>query len=89
MGYKQPRHMSIPYTLAKGIRQCHEVTCNKIESKPPSFSDITRKNGHHTRWMKGLCSICGEWCEMITQEHAHRHGFKNADEMARAGIVKQ
>jgi hypothetical protein len=25
---------------------------------------------------------------MITQEHAETHGFKNADEMAKSGIVK-
>jgi hypothetical protein len=83
--------MSIPYTLAKGIRQCHDVSCNKIEGrpqKPEALASIRRKTKHHTRWTPGICSICGEWCDMITQEHAHSHGFKNADAMARAGIVK-
>ena len=91
MGYKQPRFMHIPDTMAKGIRQCHEVSCNKIESrpkKPEALATITRKTKNHTRWTPGICSICGEWCEMITQKHAHGHGFKNADEMAKAGIVK-
>ena len=37
-----------------------------------------------SRWSSGICSICGVWVNMITQEH----GFKNADEMAKAGIVK-
>ena len=40
------------------------------------------------RWSSGICSICGVWVNMITQEHAEAHGFKNADEMAKAGIVK-
>lgn len=41
-----------------------------------------------SRWNSGVCSICGEWVECITQEHAKKHGFKNADEMAQKGIVK-
>ncbi len=91
MSYKKPRHMHIPYMMAKGIRRCHEVSCNKIESrpqKPEALAGVRRKTKHHTRWTPGVCSICGEWCDMITQEHAHRHGFQDADEMAQAGVVK-
>ena len=32
-------------------------------------------------------TICGEWSTYISQDHAHRHGYKNADEMARAGVM--
>jgi len=38
--------------------------------------------------MNCTCSLCGKWVEMITQEHAKEHGFKNADEMAKAGVIK-
>ena len=41
-----------------------------------------------SRWNSGVCSICGKWVECITQEHAKEHGYRNADEMARAGVVK-
>ena len=41
-----------------------------------------------SRWNSGVCSICGKWVECITQAHAKEHGYKNADEMARAGVVK-
>ncbi|WP_197020740.1 hypothetical protein [Selenomonas sp. AE3005] len=41
-----------------------------------------------SRWSSGICSICGVWVNMNTQEHAEGHGFKNADKMAKAGVVK-
>ncbi len=41
-----------------------------------------------SRWDSGVCSICGKWVECITQEHAKEHGYKNADEMAKAGVIK-
>ena len=41
-----------------------------------------------SRWDSGVCSICGKWVEGITQEHAKEHGYKNADEMAKAGVIK-
>ena len=53
-----------------------ETRAKKARKKSPS------------RWSSGICSICGVWVNMITQEHAGAHGFKNADEMAKAGIVK-
>ena len=31
---------------------------------------------------------CNIQCGMITQEHAKEHGFKNADEMVKAGVIK-
>ena len=40
------------------------------------------------RWSSEICSICGVWVNRITQEHAEAHGFKNADGMTKAGIVK-
>ena len=49
---------------------------------------LVKNNNVRSRWDSGICSLCGKWVEMITQEHAKEHGFKNADEMAKAGIVK-
>ena len=91
METRKARNFHIPYSMVKGIRRCHEMSCNRIEgdqAKPSPLANITMKTKTPTRWHRGVCSICGEWCEMITNEHAHRHGFKDADEMARAGVVK-
>jgi len=49
---------------------------------------LVKNNNVRSRWNSGICSLCGKWVEMITQEHAKEHGFKNADEMAREGVVK-
>lgn len=49
---------------------------------------LVKNNNVRSRWNSGICSLCGKWVEMITQEHAKEYGFKNADEMARAGVVK-
>jgi len=56
-----------------------------METRPEKSrkADWARKKSP-SRWSSGICSICGVWVNMITQEH----GFKNADEMAKAGIVK-
>jgi hypothetical protein len=55
---------------------------------PPGYRAYAIRSKRPSRYRCGICNICGEWVEMITQEHAHRHGFKNADEMAQAGVVK-
>lgn len=47
-----------------------------------------KNSKNKSRWDSGVCSICGQWIECITQEHAKEHGYKNADEMAKAGVVK-
>ena len=41
-----------------------------------------------SRWRAGICSICGEYMTYISQDHAHRHGFDSADEMAKAGVMR-
>lgn len=57
-----------------------------MENKPDKLTGIrlAKNNNVKSRWNSGICSLCGKWCEMITQEH----GFKNADEMAKAGVIK-
>ena len=54
----------------------------RYEKRPMVF---TKK--HRSRWQDGVCKICGEHFECITHEHAHRHGFANADEMAKSDAV--
>ena len=62
----------------------------KMKSKSQNFKKISlgKNSKVKSRWNSGICSLCGKWVEMITQEHAREHGFKDADEMARAGVVK-
>ena len=54
------------------------------EKKP-----IVLKQKRPTRWRRCVCDICGKYEPYISQDHAHSHGFKNANEMAQAGVVKR
>ena len=65
-----------------------ERMATKYYLDKPGYKAYTMRSKKPSKFRCGICSICGEWVEMITQDHAHRHGFKNADEMARAGVVK-
>lgn len=60
----------------------------KRYTDPKPYMAYTFRAKNPSKFRCGICSICGEWVEMITEEHAHRHGFKNATEMAQAGVVK-
>lgn len=51
--------------------------------KPP----IKLKRRDVTKWRAGVCRICGEYCQCITNEHAVSHGFQDADAMAKAGVM--
>ena len=59
-------------------------------SKPSDMPRLDRAAGakRKSRWNSGVCSLCGKWVECITQEHAKERGYKNADEMAKDGVVK-
>lgn len=39
-------------------------------------------------WTAGRCRICGECYEVLTNYHAERHGFKDKEEMIKAGAVE-
>lgn len=75
----------------KIVNRCHDISCNEIlrqdRFKPSPLCSITMKVKKRTKYTSGICNICGEWCDMITEEHARKHGFKNADDMAKAGVV--
>ena len=94
MGVKRMRTAKPSQWADKDIRRWHNVACEvaerdiKEKDKPMAFIGITMKTKHPTRFTSGVCRICGEWVEMITQDHAHRHGFKNADEMAKQGVIR-
>lgn len=46
------------------------------------------KNKAALAWTAGRCKICGECYEVLTNYHAERHGFKNKEEMIKAGAVE-
>ena len=58
-----------------------------IENATKDWHAPLPEQKHVTRWRAGTCTICGEWSTYISQDHAHRHGYKNADEMAHAGVM--
>lgn len=70
-------------------KQITKATCEMIEednkraAKQPILLPVKKRS----RWQSGICKICGEYFDCITNEHAHRHGFKNADAMAKSNIV--
>ena len=71
----------------------NKVTTNNVgeigkQSDKLNGIRLAKNNKVKSRWNSGICSLCGKWCEMITQEHAKEHGFKDAGEMAKAGVIK-
>lgn len=69
-------------TITKAVCEMIEQD-NRKEEKPPILLPVKKRS----RWQSGICKICGEYFDCITNEHAHRHGFKNADEMAKSDAV--
>ena len=43
---------------------------------------------HLTRWTPGYCKLCRAGYEVITCDHAKKHGFSTPEEMAKSDIVK-
>lgn len=70
-------------------RKIAATVCEMIErdrknrGKQPILLPVKKRS----RWQSGICKICGEYFDCITNEHARRHGFKNADEMAKSDAV--
>lgn len=42
-----------------------------MENKPDKLTGIrlAKNNNVKSRWNSGICSLCGKWVEMITQDH--------------------
>lgn len=72
----------------RGRREIGLTLCDMIERDRHRHPALIIRQTHTTRWRAGICSICGEYSSFVSQEHAHRHGFKDADEMAKSGVVK-
>lgn len=68
-------------------RHVAQIVCGEIENATKDWHAPLPEQKHVTRWRAGTCTICGEWSTYISQDHAHRHGYKNADEMAHAGVM--
>lgn len=66
------------------VMQCEMIERdNHLKEKKPVVLAVKKRS----RRQSGICKICGEYFDCITQGHAHKHGFKNADEMAQSDAV--
>ena len=65
-------------------KKCAQIDKENQRHKQP----MRLRSKQHTRWTPGVCKLCGKYFEMITQDHAHEHGFSSPDEMAKAGVVE-
>jgi hypothetical protein len=74
-----------PKSVDKKVRECHDVSCGMIEweNRKPTMTMPQPK--HITRWCSGVCKICHEHMDMLTNYHASTHGYKSADEMVKDG----
>ena len=60
---------------------------NNSSHRQVIVSGFTNK-GHLSRWTPGYCKICRAGYEVITCDHAKKHGFSTPEEMAKSDIVK-
>ena len=65
------------------FQKLQEEVIRKNKGKKPVILPVKQRS----RWQSGICKICGEYFDCITNEHAHRHGFPNADAMAKSDVV--
>lgn len=84
----ESRGKNASLTLTRGLRNYHEAICESIERHSRAHSSPLPPIKHKTRWTGGVCLICGEYMEVITNMHAEKHGFKSADDMIEAGKVR-
>lgn len=73
--------------MRMGRAQIGQTLAGAIETDNRPKKIIRFSVKYHTRWQAGICKICGQPFSMITQEHAHSHGFANADAMAKSGEI--
>lgn len=81
------RRLEYLHRTHRGRKEISRTLCAVYEGRDHAKPPIVLKQTHLTRWRAGVCKLCGEWSTYISQEHAHRHGFKDADEMAKAGVM--
>lgn len=71
----------------RGRKEISVALCAVYEGQDHMKPPVFLKQKVATRWRSGTCRLCGKWSTYISQEHARRHGFKDADEMAKAGVM--
>ena len=69
-------------------RQVLYQKADQIEREAHRGNPVILHQKKPSRWRAGICSICGEYTTYISQDHAHKHGFDSADEMAKAGVMR-
>lgn len=80
--------------MRKESRHIREMKASMIESnarqakKPIKTYQWSVKSKKAMIWMAGRCKVCGECYEVLTNVHAERCGFKNKEEMVKAGAVE-
>ena len=76
--------IGIGMTLQDMVKQLNQTRIkHRMAMNGRGYSNDTAN-----RWRAGICSICGEYMTYISEDHAHKHGFANADEMAKAGVMR-
>lgn len=85
---KLPERARIGMRLAEGIERE-----NKARSRPTYrgrveviFNRVPKSK--MTRYSPGFCSICQDYYNVITKDHARMHGFDSPDEMAKSDICR-
>lgn len=80
--------------MSKESRRVREIKASIVETnarqakKPIKTYQWSAKSKSALAWTAGRCKICGECYEVLTNYHAERHGFKNKQEMIKAGAVE-
>ena len=70
----------LPINVEKAIKDIER----SLDHKRPIVVGTKR----HSRWSSGICQMCGEFFQMITFEHANKHGFARPEDMAKNGNIK-
>lgn len=71
----------------KGRKQIAYERAELIERENHRGKPVIIRQRLPSRWRAGVCKICGESFDYISQDHAHKHGFKDADAMSKAEVV--
>lgn len=78
-------------TIAEQVSKCHDIVCDDIErqmTKLKAWSNL-KNTQYESRWKAGTCKICGEHMEYcITHYHAQLHGYKRAEDLIKADMIK-
>lgn len=71
-----------------GRKEIGQSICAIIEQDNHRHPAVVPRQVKPTRWRAGICKICGQWSTFVSNDHAQSHGFKDANEMVKAGVMK-